>query len=240
MPPTPRLTTEELLDAPHQEPAELAASLDQVAQVDRLFGGSRALRRHLRPFLSHSELKVLDVGTGNGRVAAELARWSAGQGVRWSVTGLDNHPDVVEVARRGPLGASPELTLVRGDALALPFPDRSFDVVCCTLTLHHFDDEAAVRLVGEMARVARRSVLVNDLERNSLNYLSARALSLTLWRSNRLTRNDGPLSVLRSFTVPELLAIGTRSGLQAPRVTRHFPFRLVLEGAPGTVAGGWA
>ena len=84
-----------------------------------------------------------------------------------------------------------------------------------------------------MGRVAREVVLVNDLERHALNYLSARALAYTLWRRNRLTRNDGPLSVLRSFTSDELLEIGRRSGLHRPRVTKHFPFRLVLEGGPG-------
>jgi hypothetical protein len=83
-----------------------------------------------------------------------------------------------------------------------------------------------------MARVSRVAVLVNDLERRYLNYWSARVLAWTLWRGNRLTRHDGPLSVRRSFTVEELLDIGRRSGLERPSVRRHFPFRLVLEGQP--------
>jgi len=227
----PRLHTPELLDQADQEPAELAASLRQVAQVNRLFGGARALRRHLRSLLG-TPARVLDVGTGNGETAGDLAAWAADHGTEWQVTGLDLHEVVVGVARREAPRLRHAPLLVRGDALRLPFRDRTFDAVCCTLTLHHFLDDAAVSLVAEMARVASGVVLVNDLERHTLNYASARVLSWTLWRGNRLTRNDGPLSVLRSFTAEELMAVGERSGLGALRARRHFPWRLVMEGRP--------
>jgi ubiquinone/menaquinone biosynthesis C-methylase UbiE len=122
------------------------------------------------------------------------------------------------------------LPTVRGDALRLPFAPGSVDVAICTLTLHHFPDEEAVRLLREMKRVARDRVLVSDLERSRLNHLGARVLAHTLWRTNRLTRHDGPLSVLRSFTAPELLELGRRAGLRRPVVRRYMPWRLVLEG----------
>lgn len=225
-----RIHRPELLDGAEHDQAELAESLFQVAQVNRLFGGARALRRHLERLLHAGELRLLDVGTGNGDTAAELTAWAAARGARFSVTGLDHHAGVLAVARdRSDSRAGPRL--VRGDALALPFRDRSFDVAFCTLTLHHFRDDDAVRLIAEMARVSRDTVLVNDLERGVLSYWSARVLSATLWRRNRITRHDGPLSVLRSFTVTELLGLGRRAPLHAPTVRRHFPFRLVLEGA---------
>jgi SAM-dependent methyltransferase len=234
--PNPRVYTEELLDGPDQDPAELASSLEQVAQVNRLFGGTRALRWHLSRLGASDDLRVLDVGTGNGRLVTELIRWARRSGGRWRVTGVDVHPAVIDVARE--LASPDSIALVQADALSLPFGDASFDVVCCTLTLHHFDEADAVALVREMGRVARRAVLVNDLERHMLNYLSARVLALTLWRGNRLTRHDGPLSVLRSFTADELHAIGRRAGLQGARVRKHFPFRLVLEGRPGSPGQG--
>ncbi len=225
-----RVHRSELLDRVEQDHAELAESLSQVSQVNRLFGGLRALRRHLERFLPGS-LRLLDVGTGNGDTAAELTSWAAARGSRWSVTGLDHHPEVLAVAReRARRRSGPRL--VRADALTLPFRDRAFDVAFSTLTLHHFRDEDAVRLIAEMARVTRSTILVNDLERGTMSYWSARLLSWTLWRRNRITRHDGPLSVLRSFTLAELLALGLRSPLREPLVRRHFPFRLVLEGVP--------
>ncbi len=215
----------EILDGPHHDPAELAHSLEQVAQVNRLLGGTRALRRHLAPLVRvGSRLSVLDVGTGNGQTLGELASWARRRGSTWRGVGIDSSPQCARLAR------GDGTPVVRGDALRLPFAARSFDAVLCTLTLHHFPDEEAVSLVREMARVSRHLVLVNDLERVSANYWGARLLAATLWRGNHITRNDGPLSVLRSFTAPELLEVGRRAGLRAARVRRHFPWRIVLEG----------
>ena len=217
----------ELLDAPHHDPVELSHSLNQVAQVNRWLGGTRALRRHLAPWLRRlPEARILDVGTGNGVTLREVTTWAGGGSRSWTGVGVEIGRQTAALARDA--GSS----VVLGDALRLPFADASFDLSLCTLTLHHFPDDDAVRLVREMARVTRSSVLVNDLERTRLNYLGARALAATAWRGNRLTRNDGPLSVLRSFTASELGDVGRRAGLSGVRVRRHFPWRVVLEGRP--------
>lgn len=218
----------ELMDAPVRSGSELDGALGHVASVNRWLGGLRSLRSELAP-LRREDLRVLDVGTGNADLLSRLLRWAARGGGRWSGVGIDIHANMLAAARARRADAF--LPLVQGDALALPFPDRAFDVVLCTLTLHHFDDRQAVRLLREVARVAKRVVLVSDLERTPLAYLFARAFALTWWRSNRITRHDGPLSVLRAFTPAELRELAHRAGLETPRVRRRFPFRLTLTSA---------
>lgn len=219
----------ELLDEEGHDPEELAHSLGQVARVNRWFGGSRALRRHLRPLLDPGRpVRLLDVGTGNGETLDDILSWARARGGRWTGVGVDRSAAVARIAARDARAPT-----IRGDALALPFATGSVDVAVCTLTLHHFPEEPAVRLLREMRRVARELVLVNDLERHALAHLSARLLARTLWRGNRITRHDGPLSVLRSFTPEELLALGRSAGLHDATVHRHFPWRLVLAGGGG-------
>ncbi len=132
--------------------------------------------------------------------------------------------------RRGP-----ELTLVRGDMGSLPFGDRTFDIVLATLVLHHLPDDAQADALSEMARVARRAVLVAELERRSLHWFGARLLAATIWRRNPLTRHDGPVSVRRGYTAPELEAIAARAGLRG-RARRFLLYRVVLTIATGDVA----
>lgn len=224
-----RVHRSELLDEEGHDPEELAHSLSQVAQVNRWLGGDRALRRHLRPlFRREDPVRLLDVGTGNGETLDAILRWARAEGRRWTGVGVDRSAAVARIAAR-----QARAPTVRGDALALPFATGSVDVALCTLTLHHFPEEPAVRLLREMRRVARDLVLVNDLERHPLAHLSALVLARTLWRGNRITRHDGPLSVLRSFTPGELLALGRSAGLPGATVHRHFPWRLVLVGAGG-------
>lgn len=221
----------EILDREDVSHPELAASLARVTEVNRQLGGVRSLKRHLARFRGQDGVRLLDVGTGSAEVLRDLVAWGrAGGGRGWRGVGLDLSPAALRVAAsRDELGG-PDIRLVRGDGLRLPFRTGGFEVSFATLTLHHFSDDDAAAVVAEMARVSRDLVVVSDLERSFLPWLGAHLLAATRWRRDRITRHDGPLSVRRSFTPDELEAIGRRAGLETFGVRRHFPYRVVLAG----------
>ncbi len=223
----PRVRATERLDDPDLDERELADSLRHVGEVNRWLGGTRALVRELDRRLPPRTADVLDVGTGAADVPRALVR---NYGDRLRITGLDPNPRTLAIARANT--ARLPISLVQGDARDLPFPDRSFDFSLITLTLHHLDDDDAVRTLREMARVTRIAVIVNELERNRANLLGARLLAATWWRRNPTTRHDGPVSVLRAYKRRELLELARAAGLRRPRVDRRFFFRLVLVAAP--------
>jgi ubiquinone/menaquinone biosynthesis C-methylase UbiE len=230
-----RVHHREILDDPVEDVGEYEHALAQIADVNRFLGGERALRMSLAALLGESDpVRVLDVGAGNGEVALGVARWAEARGRHWTVTGIDLSAEASAVAgrrvRTAALGG--RVAVLRADGLRLPFGDKTFDAAYTVLTLHHFDDDAAVALLREMARVVRRLVIVNDLHRSRAAWLGARALAVSVWKDNRLTRNDGPLSVLRAYKPVELLALAERAGLKRPTVRHRVAFRLVLEAAP--------
>ena len=96
--------------------------------------------------------EALDVGTGTGDLAIELARRGA------AVTGLDFAPAMLDVARR----KAPEIAFERGDALALPHGDGKFDAVTVGFGARNFSD--LDRGLREMARVTRAGGRVVVLE----------------------------------------------------------------------------
>lgn len=217
----------ELLDAASHDPAELGRSLDHVAQVNRWLGGRRSAWLALEPFLREAPtLAVLDVGTGSADVPLDLLRRARRAGRDLTITATDAHPQMLDIARARAAGTT--LDIRHADALELPFPDGSFDVVLLSLTLHHFESPDQQQALREARRVARRAVVINELERCRANFLGARLLAATLWRRNRLTRHDGPLSVLRAFTPEELRRAAMDAGLHVESVARRYFFRLVL------------
>ncbi|MFW6078558.1 MAG: methyltransferase domain-containing protein [Gemmatimonadota bacterium] len=233
--PPPRLEdADERLDRAGHEPAALEASLDRVAAVNRRLGGTRAILRRLEPLMpGERPAEVLDVGTGSGELPRAVIEHARRRSRRVRVTALDRHPQTVGIARRR-LAPYPEARVLRADALALPFADDRFDIVLLTLTLHHFDDDDAVRVLRELDRVSRGGgLIVDDLERCWPNYFGARWLAATLWRRDPITRHDGPVSVLRAFTPNELTTLARRAGLVRPRVDRHFFYRLMLTAGAG-------
>lgn len=229
MPLPRRHGADELLDQPAHDPAVLATSLDHVAAVNRWLGGRRALRRALRPWLRDG-LRVLDIGTGSGDLPADIARFAQAHGVTLRITATDLHPQMAALATAR-LASIPGIEVRTADALALPFPDHSHDVAVLSLTLHHLDDRQAVLALREAARVAP-IVIVNELHRARANYLGARLLAHTVWARNPLTRHDGPLSVLRAYTPPELRSLAEQSGLRVLELRREWFYRLVLTATP--------
>jgi ubiquinone/menaquinone biosynthesis C-methylase UbiE len=223
-----RVRARERMDDPDVDRVTLEAALDHVAMVNRWTGARRALLRHLPDALPPGRSRVLDVGTGSADLPIAMAKWAERRQRTLCVLAADRHEATLDVARRR-TASRPQIRLVRADALQLPFPTGSFDLALLSMTLHHLEGPELVGSLAELGRVARGGrILVGELERSLPNYVGARLLAGTLWRSNPITRHDGPLSVLRSFTPGELLELAALAGLREPVVHRHPLFRLVL------------
>jgi ubiquinone/menaquinone biosynthesis C-methylase UbiE len=104
----------------------------------------------------------------------------------------------------------PTPRLIASDALELPLPDSSVDIVSCCLFLHHLQPPQVARYLAEARRVARVAVIINDLERSAIHYRLARLNRVI--DPSRLSRHDGPVSVRRAYTYSELARMLANAG----------------------------
>ena len=217
------------MDIEPGERGELAACLAELARVNLWLGGRRTTLTHLGTLLEATGkrvVRVLDVAAGGGDLAEAMRAWAARRGVELRFTLLDRHPLVLEAVAAA---AREGTTVVRGDALELPFPDGSFDLCVTSLFFHHLEPDQTERALREMRRVARTGVLVNDLVRDRLAWAWILVLS-RLFSTNRLVRHDGPLSVRRAYRPEDFRSLARRAGLRDWGVRRHFPYRMCLWG----------
>jgi SAM-dependent methyltransferase len=230
----------ELMDLPRRfyTPEELEGSLSDIRKVNRYLGDTRAVLGYLDKLAGMMpsgglgrSISVLDVATGSADIPVSIVGWARKRGLDVRVTAVDINPLVVEAARRN-AATYPEISLAAADGLTLPFSDSSFDVVICAKALHHFTDEDAGALVRELGRVSGLGYLVMDIRRSWVAFVLIYLLTRFLTR-NRLTRYDGPLSVLRSFTVDEMARIARAAGLDGFRVIRRPFFRVAIAGGLG-------
>jgi SAM-dependent methyltransferase len=224
--PLPRSIQSELLDRPEHNLAELADNLRDLRQLDRYLGGTaltwRALWPRLRQLPRGAPVTLLDVATGGADGPRGLAARARRRGYDLRPIASDRLASVLRLARAN--GA--RFPLIQHDALAIPLPDRAVDFVTCSLALHHFDPPAAVALLRELGRVSRRAVIVSDLRRGRLAYLGARLLALGPWHA--MARHDGPLSVLRAYTLAEASDLVARADLPGARVLGQPLFRMII------------
>ena len=214
----------EYLDQPTLDRYELRRNLREMAMLNRLPGGSAASRRAIESLLDGADRAVVvDVGTGSGDLPALLARHHGTR--RLQVFASDLRPEVLEYAASRLAGVA-GVKVLEADARHLPFPDESADVVHASLLIHHFAPSDAVRVLGEMRRVARRGVVVNDLRRGRLAFALTAATVLGLARA-RYTRHDGVLSARRAYTLKELDDLAASAGLRRVRRSAAFLPRVV-------------
>jgi ubiquinone/menaquinone biosynthesis C-methylase UbiE len=202
-----RRSDPELMDAPGLPADEVADAYAVLRRVNRHLGNNRVIDREVVRFLVEDPLgpvvSLLDVGSGSGDIPRRIAhRCDRLDLDRVVPIALDHDPVATAIAGASSSEGLP-VQVVRGDALKLPFPDRSVDLVTAVKFAHHFEGQALARLLSEMARVARCRVIVLDIRRHWLAYWGFVAWSRVFTR-NRLVRFDGPLSVLRGFTDEEL------------------------------------
>jgi len=199
----------ELMDDLSRPDSEFVEAYNELTAVNKHLGGIRAVER----FLPEDAMSVLDVAAGGCDVGEALASRR-----KCRVVSLDMNPRGLKMAR--------QTAPVAGDALQLPFADRTFDAVICSLFFHHLTTAECVSVLREMWRVASRIVIVNDLHRNRVAHASIRVLSALFSRST-MFRNDSAASVRRAFRPAELVDVAKTAGVPA-RVYRSFPYRLVL------------
>ncbi len=219
----------ERLDDPNLPSEEMARSLEDIALVNRRWGGSRALARHIGARLRDtgaSRARILDVGAGSGDVARRLARQLERAGHTVAVVALDLQWRHLAAGRRI-LGE--RLPAAAADAFRLPFAAGSFDWTISTLFFHHFPPEDNVRLLRELARVSGHGFALLDLRRHLFPLLFVRVAGALVFRS-RVSLEDGAASVRQAYTPEEAQRIAA-DAVPGACVEKVFPFRLLISGS---------
>lgn len=219
-----RVVIPELLDTDAGTSREVEDSLADLRMINRYFGGVRTTVKLIREIGARQKIQqisLLDVAGATGDLAAMTSQSLRKDGIELRPVVLDRMPRHLIPRTTAANGYYPAIA---GDALALPFADNSFDVVGCSLFVHHLEPPQIVQFVNQGLRVARYAVLINDLIRHPLHILLV-YMGFPLFRS-RITRHDSIASVRRAYTVSEIERLLQQTESVCYETRRVFPFRM--------------
>lgn len=216
----------ELMDRKQPVSAELEEDLGNLEKLNRYFGSYRLVRSFLRCWLvSGGCYRILDLATGGGDLPRMMVDWARSRGIRLRIDAVDAQASTLEIARRWS-AAYPEITYLNSDIRSFQ-TTRTYDLVCCSLALHHFSSQDAVEVLRRAKALSHDKVLVADLERTLFTTASVYLLT-TFFFTEPMTRHDARLSVQRAFSFSELAGLGLQAGWENFGHQRFFPARQAL------------
>src|SRR5262245_18540737 len=199
----------EMMDRPQPVSLELERDLERLRQLNRWFGSYRLISLFTgRWITSGARMRVVDLATGSGDIPRLLVDHARTVGAQIEIDAIDQQAATLEIARS--LSAEyPEISYHAANILEWDCAE-GYDMALCSLVLHHFSDDDAVRLLRRCRELSRRFVLASDLRRGFLLQAGVYLLTALIFPSP-MTRFDARLSAERSFSFTEMRELAIKA-----------------------------
>jgi 2-polyprenyl-3-methyl-5-hydroxy-6-metoxy-1,4-benzoquinol methylase len=222
-----RSRQDEQMDAADLDVGVYERVLHDLARVNRVTFTARPTLAYLnRAAAGMKRFRLIDVGFGDGDVLRAVGRWARKRGIAAELVGVDLNARSREIAQAA---TPPDLAI---DYRAGDYADQEgpWDFVISSQVTHHMTDAQLEAFLRHMEREARRGWLIVDLHRHGFAHWGFPILARLLM-VHRIVREDGTLSIARSFRRHEWEAILADAGIDpgAVRIVRRFAFRLCVE-----------
>jgi len=223
---TYRSDAPETMDDFQMEGEILRDALDKIASINQLLGGNKVTLEGIKNLIKDQSattpIRILDIGCGNGDMLRSLADYAKQRNLNFILVGIDANNFTITHARS--LSASyANITYECVDIFDELTEPVVADIVLCTLTLHHFKDDEIIKLLQHYSH-ARLGIVINDLQRSALAYYLFTALCF-VFRLNKMSREDGLVSILRGFKKADLESYSNKLKLKKFQITWKWAFR---------------
>jgi len=201
----------EIMDDFTMEGILIRDTLDKIEIINRFLGGNTVTIKGLKNLIKNQSknktITIVDLGCGNGDILRDVAKFGRKNNYSFKLIGIDANLAAIEYAKELSKEYS-ELSFKTIDILSEEFKKESYDIVLCTLFLHHFKNEELISFLKTTIEKATIGVVVNDLHRHKLAYYLFKLIGFFI--KNKMVRQDGLTSVLRAFKRKDLENISTQ------------------------------
>ena len=200
-----RSSKTEIMDDFTLEGVFLRDTLDKLETINRLLGGNSVtisgLKKILKNQSKNKTITIVDLGCGNGDILRDVAQFGRKNNYSFKLTGIDANLAAIDYAKELSKDYS-ELNFKKIDIFSEDFKKEKYDIVLCTLFLHHFKNEELIPFLKTITEKATIGIVVNDIHRHRLAYYLFKLIGFFI--KNEMVREDGLTSILRAFKKKDL------------------------------------
>ncbi|WP_428232526.1 methyltransferase domain-containing protein [Flavobacterium sp.] len=224
---TYRTQETEIMDDFSLEGNELREALDKIAHINQLLGGNKLTLHGIKTLLQKSDttitITIADIGCGNGDMLRMLAQYGLKNNLNFKLIGIDANTFTINYAKTLSNGF-PNIEYLCIDIFSEEFNSVTYDIVLCTLTLHHFTNEQILNIMTTFNNNAGIGIIINDLHRSTLAYRLFEMVC-AVFNLNKMSREDGLVSILRGFKKNELEDFSKKLYLKNYTINWKWAFR---------------
>jgi 2-polyprenyl-3-methyl-5-hydroxy-6-metoxy-1,4-benzoquinol methylase len=219
-----RTEEEEIMDDFSLEGEELSEALDKIASINKFLGGNQLTLQGVKKLLnSNEEVTIVDVGCGNGDMLRSLADFGLKNKYRFNLIGIDANAFTVDYATKMSTEYQ-NISYKCEDIFSESFSQLKYDIILCTLTLHHFKNNHVDYLLQLFYKQSKLGIVINDLHRNIIAYKAFQVISF-VFKLNKMNKEDGLISILRGFKKQELIDFSIQNKLKNYTIQWKWAFR---------------
>ena len=216
----------EIMDDFSLQGEELREALDQIARINQLLGGNKVTLEGIKKVIPSNKtetITIADIGCGNGDMLRMLSDFAQKNKLDFKLIGIDANDFTINYAKKLSV-AYPNIDYQCVDIFSEDFKTLKFDIIVCTLTLHHFTNEQILNIITTFRDNAKTGIIINDLHRSKLAYRLFELICF-IFKLNRMSRQDGLISILRGFKKNELEEFSKKLNLKNYNINWKWAFR---------------
>lgn len=224
---TYRTDLEESMDDFSMDNQDLVTALDDIAKINQLLGGNsitlNGVKNLIKDIPQSKEITILDFGCGSGDMLRMLSKYGRKNNLNFKLIGVDANKATIRHAEK----CSSEfenITYLAEDIFLYDFSKFSIDIALITLTLHHFKDDEILKILKIIDSIVNKGIVVNDLQRSKVAYRLFQAM-ISIFRLEKMTANDGLISILRGFKRKDLEKYSKELGFKNDIIKWKWAFR---------------
>ena len=224
---TYRTDLQESMDDFSMDNDGLVTALDDIARINQLLGGNsvtlEGVKNLIKDFPKDKTITIMDFGCGSGDMLRMLSKFGKENNLKFQLIGIDANEATIRHAEK----CSSEfenITYLAEDIFFYDFSKYNIDIALITLTLHHFKDDEILKIMRVILNLVKKGIVVNDLQRSKLAYRLFQAI-IFIFRLEKMTAEDGLISILRGFKREDLEQFSKDLGLKKQSIKWKWAFR---------------
>ncbi|MGA9213087.1 class I SAM-dependent methyltransferase [Kaistella sp.] len=222
-----RTDLEESMDDFSMDNEGLITALSDIAKINQLLGGNsitlNGVKNLLKNVPKNTEITIMDFGCGSGDMLRMLSKFGTKNNLKFNLIGIDANEATIRHAEK----CSTEfenISYLKEDIFEYDFSKYKIDIALITLTLHHFKDEEILKIMRVIFNLVKKGIVANDLQRSKLAYRLFQMI-IFIFRLEKMTANDGLISILRGFKREDLEKFTKDMGFKKYSIKWKWAFR---------------